>query len=502
MKTTKKIIILSIALCGLMVILPGTIHASNQVCINGTCSYIVCYSNSDCGTDGFTGNKTCYANSVYQNYTINICNNPGTPTANCSNMVNPKLEITCGYNQGCQNGICKGNVTNGANYNYNNYNYNPPTPTVISNSNYNYNYPSLYPNCSSNFSSKCISNISYWYDSCGNLQTINQNCGASGQICQNGQCIATQQVYTPPVYNQQTNTQQTNTTPSNTLPNKTTCRNNSIYQYSSNGTLEDVKSCSDANSCTVDSCASAQCYHDLRCDGSTCTTDSSDYAKYCVVNNDQNQTQNQTQNSTTTQNPTQNQQTVNQQTGLIISIFGKKDSDPLQWEKSIIASNNDPIDFLLAVKNTSSSQIDNATVSVDAISNITYSSNIKINETISAGNLVSGVNLGSIAANTSKAILFSGNIQPNNNSQTLNIVGRVAGQNLSNSDTLTINITPQSAAVQSSLASKSTAAVSSTPATNGSTFSDFAKKWYIWVLAIIILIALFVVIFRRLSRES
>ncbi|MFI5205738.1 MAG: hypothetical protein ACHQVK_02255, partial [Candidatus Paceibacterales bacterium] len=76
-------------------------------------------------------------------------------------------------------------------------------------------------NCIPNASRQCISNIAYWYDSCGAVQSIYQNCGAMGQACQSGNCVGTQPVYNnPPVYNNQ---------PTYIKNYTKSCYNNNVY---------------------------------------------------------------------------------------------------------------------------------------------------------------------------------------------------------------------------------------------------------------------------------
>ena len=67
---------------------------------------IACGSNSDCGTNGLTGNAFCQGNSVYKNFITYACNNPGTNQSYCSNSYTPQLVKTCSPNQACTNGSC------------------------------------------------------------------------------------------------------------------------------------------------------------------------------------------------------------------------------------------------------------------------------------------------------------------------------------------------------------------------------------------------------------
>jgi hypothetical protein len=73
-------------------------------CSNGSCTNPVCTQNSDCGTDGFTGQAFCSGKNRTQNYQTFICNLPGTLLSSCSNTLIPTLLSTCTY--GCSNGAC------------------------------------------------------------------------------------------------------------------------------------------------------------------------------------------------------------------------------------------------------------------------------------------------------------------------------------------------------------------------------------------------------------
>lgn len=74
---------------------------SNGLCKNET---ITCSINSQCGTDGYIGNKYCTGNNSYQNYKEFTCNNPGQTSSSCSNVTTSKKIEDCDY--GCTNGIC------------------------------------------------------------------------------------------------------------------------------------------------------------------------------------------------------------------------------------------------------------------------------------------------------------------------------------------------------------------------------------------------------------
>lgn len=333
--------------------------------------------------------------------------------------------------------------------------------------------------CYQNASKSCISNIAYWYDSCDNIQSVAQNCNTTNQACQNGACVNKAGV------NYSTNTTTTNTTNTNTTYNqtvgyiqnyRTNCSNNNIYWYDSRGAKQGVyQNCQDVNTCTLDSCLDNACKTQLKCDGSTCALNSADYIAYC-----QNNVQGQ---SITAMSGVGQVDGTIQNKSIVISIFGKKQADGTSWTKNFDATNNDEIEFLMVVKNISANTL-NATASADLTNNFVYTGNLVIDGTAAAGSVVSGIDLGSLAANTSKVMQFTGTIQ-SQNSQAVQVIASTNSNGMFDSDFFTVNIT----------ASANTAAVSDSP------FVEFIKNWYLWIIIIVVLIALFVIIFRRLSSN-
>ncbi len=314
-------------------------------------------------------------------------------------------------------------------------------------------------NCSQYAYKQCVSNISYWYDSCGNIQEVAQNCNSTKQICSNSQCVNGPDYNVPQTYIQNY---------------RTACYNSNIYWYNSNGGVQGIyQNCTDNNSCTVDICGDNKCSNTIKCDGSTCAINSTDYLTYCAK-----------QAETNTQITSSNFQSPSG--SLIISVFGKKESDTMQWSKFIDAANNDKLNFVIAIKNISNSPVDNASVSVDLTGTINYTGNLKIDNISSAGNVASGINLGTLAPNTSRAVSFTGTVQ-SSTVQAIRVSVKIASDNMADADFLTINIPVTSSSL--------TAAVSVNP------FVDFVKKWYLWAIIIIVLIILFVIIFRRLSTN-
>jgi hypothetical protein len=63
-----------------------------------TGSTVECYSDSECGTEGFIGNTSCNLQDnkqVLQDYETYTCNNPGTSLSTCSRTISEEVNSTC-----------------------------------------------------------------------------------------------------------------------------------------------------------------------------------------------------------------------------------------------------------------------------------------------------------------------------------------------------------------------------------------------------------------------
>ncbi len=314
--------------------------------------------------------------------------------------------------------------------------------------------------CASHANKQCISNIVYWYDSCGALEDIYQNCNTTNQICQNAQCVNKAPVTPPPA----------------TTGQVKSCYNGDIHWFNSNGTVGAIyQSCKDANSCTLDDCAGNQCVNELKCDGSTCLQSSQDYIVYCGG----------AQN--TTQPPVQPQI---QNQSLSISLFGKKDSMAPDWQRSISLAAGDKVDFLIIVKNNSNTPADSIIVKTDLTSAISYAGDLKIGNLASAGNIASGIDLGTLAPKSSQIISFTGMLANQVPDGALQVGASVnASSVLYDSDYLMV-------------AAPAAVAGASVVSAENSFVTRFKKNWYIWLVVILVLIVVFIIIFRRLGAKA
>lgn len=251
---------------------------------------------------------------------------------------------------------------------------------------------------------QCISNIVYWHDSCGALQSIYQNCNITNQICQNGQCI---------------------------------------------------------NKLNDDS----------------------------LVKKDNNQN---------TPGQIVNTEDKIQEGKLAISFFIYKESSPMQWEKSINATDNDKINFLLIVKNISPLSVDNAFVKTDIPDTILDFSDLKIDNLSSDKNIISKIDLGTVEPKKSKVISFTGLPKLKTNQNTIQITATTNVLDATHdSDYVTINI--KNEIVKNQIAAA--AILESTTTTGNSWFNNIKKSWYIWITIVITLIIVFIIIFKKLSSN-
>ncbi len=340
----------------------------NQTCQNGSCV----------NTNNYNDHRGCYNNNAYWFDTYNT---------------RQGLIQTCLYNQTCQNGYC----VNTNNYNdhrgcYNNSVYWFDTYNtrqgLIETCLYNQTCQSGYCVNNNNYNDHrgCYNNSVYWFDTYNTRQGLIQTC-TGNQTCQNGYCVNN---YIPP-------------TPSNYKG----CYSNDLYWYdgSTNVRLSFYKSCSDNNACTLDSCSGSTCTNLLKCDGTTCASGSESYVKQCTVCGDGVCSQGET-----IQSCSQDCNVI----GLAVTIFGKKENDPVQWAKSFGASADQDLDFLLVVSNGLDTVMNNVSVKTDLPSELLYRGGLKVDGNDYTGDVRSGITLGSLAPKSTRTITFKGKVADSN----------------------------------------------------------------------------------------
>jgi hypothetical protein len=364
-----------------------------------------------------------------------------------------------------------------------------------------------YGNCTSHAYRLCVGNSTYWYGSCGPQQSqqfqqdLIQNCSMWGQTCQYGQCVINVQ----PVVPQYTNY---------AAHYRTACYANSIHWFDSLGAESGLyKNCADSNSCTADACSGGKCSNTMKCDGSTCAPGSADYNTYCLSNTPVNTEQtgapanNNTNTGITppagtvvqcgngycesgeTATNCPNDCETNTASGLSISFFAKQDVSSPQWQKTAEAVSNSNVYFMISVANNSTAQIDNVNVSASIPAEISSLGNLKLDNVQISGDIVSGINIGSIAPSITKSITFEGRTQTISETAAKQAIAISNVSGVTQSDSVSINL----------VVGPPAAAVSNAPAASG--FGGFLGRWYLWILGGLVLIFLFVVVFKRLSSE-
>jgi len=492
---------------------------SNQTCNNGSCTQEDigdCDSASDCGTSGYIGSNFCKNGDVYKSYRTYVCNNAGTSTSYCSNTSEDRLTDNCDADQTCSGGSCENDNHNNCDshdykqcsgnylYWYDSCGAREGVYQYCSNGCYNNSCSGNNNNCTSNSYQQCSGNYLYWYDSCGNRGGVSQYCqnGCSNNscqnvctgyncnnnnncvnfsykqcvgnniywydscgvqrdlyqtcygsnICQSGACITVQPVQ--PIY------------PTYTAHYRTSCYGNNVYWYSSLGAVNSIyKNCADTNSCTVDACSGVACTNTLKCDGTTCATSSADYNTYCKSGSN-------TENSS-----------------ILFSLFAKKDASAVQWDKSVEVKSNETAYFLMTVENNSQENIQSVKVSADIPLEIASLGNLKVNDVSVSGDIVAGIDVGPLASGVLKRVTFEGKSGVITTAATKQVNAKVEFNGISQPDILSVNF------------STATVAGALTEAKSSSWIVTFLKRWYLWILGLLVLIFLFVVIFRRLSSN-
>jgi hypothetical protein len=173
---------------------------------------------------------------------------------------------------------------------------------------------------------------------------------------------------------------------------------------------------------------------------------------------------------------------------LTLSFLGKKDIAAQQWNKTIEVGPNLTAYFLVNVINNSNTEVDSVNLSANIPSEISSIGNLKVNDISVSGDIVAGIDIGSIGAGSSKVITFEGKTQGINTAGTKEAIATVSINGVTQSDSFTLN-----------LIAGQVAAVSKT--SSSSWLTEFLKRWYLWILVAIVLIFLFVVVFRRVSSN-
>jgi len=184
---------------------------------------------------------------------------------------------------------------------------------------------------------------------------------------------------------------------------------------------------------------------------------------------------------------------INTANGLAISFFVKQDANSSQWQKATQANSNGQIYFMISLANNSTAQIDNVNISANIPNEISSLGNLQLDKVPISGDIVSGINIGSVAPSITKSITFEGKNQTILEAGTKQAVATINVSGAMQSDSVSIDFNT------SKTPSQTAAAVSSAPVTSG--FWGFLGRWYLWILGGLVLIFLFVVVYRRFSSD-
>jgi hypothetical protein len=319
----------------------------------------------------------------------------------------------------------------------------------------------------------CVGNNIYWYDSCGNREDLFQDCARYNLTCKYGQCVQKQIV------------------PNYVAHHKTACYNNSVYWYDSLGAVNSLHTnCQDQNSCTQDECKDGKCINTLKCDGTTCQLGSGDFNTYCATNCGngicENNLGENEQNCSTDCKTIQD----NQNNNLSISFFVKKDLMSSQWDKFAQIGQNQDIYFMITLNNNSQFQINENIVAVNIPGEISFLGNLKVDDVAMSGDIVSGVNIGSIQAMQKKTITFEGKTQSFETKEEKQALAFINSVEPNQSDVISINF---DATQNNYIAEQSQESIFG--------WFDFLKRWFMWIIAATVLIFLFIIIFKRISSN-
>lgn len=412
-------------------------------------NYLGCYNNDvywfdnygnrqqmyqDCGDTycDTTGSNYCVGNSIYRQRT---CYNRGCAGSACYNTgtiySNAELVQTCGYGQTCQNGYCtstcectSGLCCDGCHYKSAYTTCNTETQTEYGcpfgsacGSDVGVRTKTRNQYCSG-YSSQCTGSWSNWtglsdwriVDYCSTTQT----CYYGNPICQTSPACQS--------------------TPSYISHYLKSCYDSDLYWYDSlNVRQEKYRDCQDTNDCTIDSCSGAKCVNELKCDGTACVVGSANYCSSCEYCGDKV-----CNCGETMQSCSQDCSVI----GLAVTIFGKKENDPVQWLKTFSASAGQKLDFLVVVSNGQEGPMNNVIIKTDLPQEIIYKGDLKLDGNSYDGDIRTGVNLGTLATKTVKTFTFKGEITgPENISRgEVDAIATVNTSSGSSSDNIKINL--------------------------------------------------------------
>jgi hypothetical protein len=381
------------------------INHDHKLCYNSD-SYWYDSNNSrqdiyeDCGSDycGSWGSTYCSGNSVYKERT---CYDKGCSSGSCFNNSNTEKSLvrTCNSNETCSNGQCieqqqctSGPCCDGRNYKSSSSVCKNESETKYScawgdgcGADVGQSTRIRFQYCSGN-SNQCDGNWGSW----GSWSSwIVADYCSTNETCSNGDSTCN--------YNSTCST-----TP---ITQVRQCYDNDVYWYNNSGDrLSKYMECSDTNSCTLDSCDGNKCSNNLKCDGTTCSKDSTDYCSSCQHCGDGIANCDETFCACPVDVKLPAANTV------AISVLANKTGINEGWKKNISVSPGDKLSFLIIVASSSNDLVSDVSIENLLPANISYLGNLKVDDSPFVGNIAAGLNLGTLASKQSKYISFDAKV--------------------------------------------------------------------------------------------
>ncbi len=169
------------------------LRTCEEACVIGACQDIDCFTNQDCGIDGYVEDPFCIGDNIYRMFEEFMCVFPGLPGSYCSSELTPQFTDECDY--ACLSGTC---IRCDENSDCNDYNPDTNDYCILGGTPFSYceNVPiqTCHDECSSSGSRECSGSGyricgDYDADSCLEWSQVTQ-CFL-GEICSSGFCVQT-----------------------------------------------------------------------------------------------------------------------------------------------------------------------------------------------------------------------------------------------------------------------------------------------------------------------
>ena len=183
------------------------------------------------------------------------------------------------------------------------------------------------------------------------------------------------------------------------------CYDNDVYWFNQAGVrLSRYMDCEDNDSCTLDSCDGSKCYHDLKCDGSTCSKESSDYCESCEHCGDEivNCGEDFCSCPVDVNFPIAK--------GIAISGLVKEEGIDTDWQKHVNLNPDGDFSIMIILASSGEETIDEISVRNVLPDGLIYQGNLKVDGAPFVGNILADLNLGSISQGQSKFITFDAKV--------------------------------------------------------------------------------------------